>query len=66
MLRLKREQRAFLAETVRDVANIAAGAMVFGQFLGNQMFSMWIAIGGVAVWIALVTWAIELAGEVKP
>ncbi|HEY5618148.1 MAG TPA: hypothetical protein VIK60_09390 [Vicinamibacterales bacterium] len=66
MLVLKREQRTLLAETVRDIANIAAGAMVFGQFLGSQMFSMWIAIGGVAVWIALVAWAIGLAGEAKP
>ena len=55
MRRLEPEQRAFLAETVRDVANIAAGARVFGQFLGSQMFSVWIAIGGVAVWVATLT-----------
>jgi len=66
MLVLKREQRTFLAETVRDIANIAAGAMVFGQFLGSQMFSVWIAVGGMAVWIVLVAWAIGLAGETKP
>ncbi len=66
MLILKREQRVLLAETVRDMANIAAGAMVFGQFLGSQMFSVWIAVGGMAAWIVLVAWAIELAAETKP
>ena len=30
MLILNREQRKLLAETLRDIANIAAGAMVFG------------------------------------
>jgi FtsH-binding integral membrane protein len=39
--------------------------MVFGPFLGSQMFSVWIAVGGVAVWIALVAWAIGLAGGAK-
>lgn len=65
MLRLSREQRALLAETVRDIANIAAGAMVFGQFLATQSFSWWTALAGGAVWVALVSWAIRLAGEVK-
>ena len=63
MLVLKPAQRRLLAETVRDIANIAAGAMVFGQFLGSQMFSLWIAVGGVTLWIALVAWAIALAQE---
>jgi hypothetical protein len=46
MLVLKAEQRKLLAETVRDIANIAAGAMVFGQFLADQAFSRWVAFGG--------------------
>jgi hypothetical protein len=66
MLALGREQRVLLAETVRDMANVAAGAMVFGQFLGAQMFSVWIAVGGAAVWIALGGWAVALIREAKP
>lgn len=66
MLVLKREQRVLLAETVRDIANIATGAMVFGHFLGGQMFSLSVAVGGTAVWIALVAWAIGLVRETKP
>ena len=66
LLVLGREQRVLLAETVRDIANIAAGAMVFGQFLAIETFSLWIAVGGMAVWVALVGWAIGLTREPKP
>jgi hypothetical protein len=65
MLRLQRSQRVLLSETVRDVANVAAGAMVFGQFLGSGMFSIWVAVGGTVVWAALVAWAVGLAREVE-
>ena len=51
-----------LAETLRDIANIAAGAMVFGQFIGSQTLSYSIAAFGMGVWVALVTFAIILAG----
>jgi len=65
MLRLTQEQRVLLAETVRDIANIAAGAMVFGQFLGREMFSLPTALTGLVLWVGLVSWAIALAREVK-
>ena len=55
-----REQRTLLAETLRDVANIAAGAMVFGQFLGDQEFLPEVALLGLGLWMGLVTWAIVL------
>jgi hypothetical protein len=51
-----------LAETLRDIANIAAGAMVFGQFIGSQTLSYSIAAFGMGVWVALVTFAMVLAG----
>ena len=38
MLRLKRAQRALLGETFRDAGNLAAGAMIFGQFLADSTF----------------------------
>jgi hypothetical protein len=40
--------------------------MVFGQFLSAQAFSLWIAVGGAGVWIALVSWAVALAWETNP
>jgi len=63
MVRLSRTQRTLLAETLRDIANLAAGAMVFGQFLADAMFSTGVALGGVAVWIVLVVTAVRYASE---
>ena len=65
MLRLSRQQRMLLAETIRDIASVAAGAMVFGQFLGSQAFLFWIAAFGMGAWVALVAFAIVLAGETQ-
>ncbi len=65
MLILQREQRKLLAETVRDIANIAAGAMVFGHFLNDRTFSALVALGGMLSWLGLVGWALLLARETK-
>jgi len=62
MLRSKQEQRAVLGEKLFDLANVAAAALVFGQFLGQQSFS-WTVIGvGVGNWFALVMLALRLTG----
>jgi len=39
MLRLKRGQRRVLVEKVPDAANVAAGALVFGQALSDRGFA---------------------------
>ena len=65
MLRLGRARRERLAETLRDIANIAAGAMVFGQFLGSQPFSFRLAIFGVVMWTTFVAFAITLTEETR-
>lgn len=65
MVRLTQAQRALLAETLRDIANIAAGAMVFGQFIGSQTFSLSIAAFGMGVWVALVAFAMVLTGDAQ-
>jgi hypothetical protein len=46
MLRLKREQRALVADKVGDLANLAAAGLVFAQFVSDQPFSLWMALGG--------------------
>ena len=63
MLVLTREQRILLAETIREMANIAAGAMIFGHFFGGQAFSWTAAASGIAVWVVLVAWSIVLVKE---
>ena len=63
MVRLSGSQRTLLAETLRDIGNVAAGAMVFGQFLAGAMFSIGVALGGMAVWIVLVLTALRAASE---
>lgn len=63
MIELSYSQRVLLAETLRDIANLAAGAMVFGQFLGERPFSVWLAFVGVAVWGCLVAFALTFVGR---
>ena len=54
MLDLSSDQRKLLLDKVPDVANVAAGALIFGQFLGPQRFSLVIAIVGAGVWSVLI------------
>jgi hypothetical protein len=60
MLRLTKEQRCALSETLRDLANLAAAALVLGQFVGERPRSGWLLCGGVALWLALVALALLL------
>jgi hypothetical protein len=59
-LTLAPEQRLLLAETVRDIANIAAGALVFGQAPSSESFSPWLAIAGAVLWCGFVGYAVYL------
>jgi hypothetical protein len=63
MLRLKTRQRGVLVETLRELANLSAGALVLGQFVGQQPLSVWAVLGGVGLWFVLVAWAVVLTGE---
>jgi hypothetical protein len=54
-------QRALLADKLPDAANLAAGALFFGQFLSDRPFSLGMAIAGIASWAALVSWGLVLA-----
>ena len=61
MLRLTKEQRQLLAENVSSAANVAAGALVFGQFLSGQPPSLaMLGLGASAACAALVAWALFL------
>ena len=46
MLELHPQQRTLFAETLRDIANVAGGAMMFGSFLSDRPFSLATAVVG--------------------
>jgi hypothetical protein len=62
MLRLNAEQRSTFGEKLLDLANLAATALVFGQFVGQAPPSWMVMVGGVGVWVALVSVALWLKG----
>ena len=61
MLVLKPTQRAMFADKLPDAANLAMGALVFGQFLGGG-FSPLVALLGLGLWAFFMSWAAVLAG----
>ena len=63
MLGLKSAQRLALGDTLRELANFAAAALVFGQFVGQQPLSWALILAGVGIWVGFVTLALVLVGE---
>jgi hypothetical protein len=63
MLRLSTEQRRLLADKVLDLANVGAGALVFGQALGGGRFSTGLALLGISWWFTCFGVALLLDGE---
>ena len=63
MLHLKPRQREVLIEKWPDMANLAIGGLVFGQFLRPEPFSLSIAVGGLAIWVIVMGFAMKLAEE---
>ena len=56
MLLLNRAQRSLLAEKLADIGNLAAGALIFGQFLSDYSFSL-----SLATWLTLTSFAVTIA-----
>ena len=52
-----------VAEKLLDVANIAAGALIFGQFVTDRPFSVSAAAIGVVIWAGLLGCGIGLSRE---
>jgi hypothetical protein len=63
MVRLTLRQRTALGETVRELANYGAAALIFGQLVGQSRISWLLILAGVALWLAFVTFALVLEGE---
>ncbi len=53
MVGLTDEQRVVLIDKLPDVANVAVGALVFGQFIGNGPVSWWLIAIGFVLWMVL-------------
>ncbi len=65
MLELTEGQRRVIVDKVPDMANVAAGGMVFGQFLADRPFSIAVAAAGAAAWAVLGVFTLILAGRSK-
>ena len=65
MIEFDSRQRTLIADKLFDVANVAAGAMVFGQFVAGRPFSTTLAIVGVVIWITLVGISVGTEGRAR-
>jgi hypothetical protein len=65
MLQLNSTQRTLLAEKLCDAGNLAAGALLFGQFLADR-FSILLPCGGLTLWVGLIGWALALSRKREP
>jgi hypothetical protein len=63
MIRFAPRQRAALSETLRELANLAAAALVLGQFVGQRALSWQVLVSGAALWLVLVSYALVLEGD---
>ena len=60
MLRLTKTRREALSDTLRELANLTAGAFILGQFVGREPPNWWLLTAGTALWSALVVIALLL------
>ena len=62
MVKLIDAQRTVITQALPAVAHLAVGALVFGQFLREQPYSLWLAVAGVAIWLWFIGMAVAVAG----
>jgi hypothetical protein len=62
MLRLSSRRRELLSDKFADAANVALGALVFGQFVSEQPYSTTVAVVGFSIWLALTSMAVLMTG----
>lgn len=63
MLRLTKTRRAILAEKFGDLGNLAVAALVFGQAVADDRFSLVLGVAGIATWTLLTAATYLLSGE---
>jgi hypothetical protein len=62
MLRLTAGRRSVLAEAFRELANLAAAALILGQLIGQQPLSPGLVLAGAAMWAVFLGIALLFAG----
>lgn len=60
------KQRTLVADKLFDVASVAVGGMVFGQFLTERPFSILLAVIGLAIWVTLFVVSVAVEGRTRP
>jgi hypothetical protein len=64
MVRLNPKQRTALADTFRQLANLAVGGLAIGQFVTAGPVSWSLLAAGCALWVVFVAFGLVLvAGE---
>jgi hypothetical protein len=63
MVRWTERQRSALGITIRELANYGAAALLFGQFVGNQVVSWPIVLAGIGTWFTFVSFALMIEGD---
>ena len=63
MLDLNSQQRALVADKLFDIANVAAGGMIFGQFVADRRFSVLLAAIGMVICLFVVSISIAISGR---
>jgi hypothetical protein len=62
MARLTERRRAILSEEFGDLANYALAALVFSQAVGQESFSIGVALAGFLIWFGFTAVSYVLAG----
>jgi len=63
MIRFSSRQLVALGQTLRELANFAAAALVFGQFVGQGFVSWSPLVVGTAFWFVVVWLGLLVEGE---
>ena len=66
MLDWNPRQRALVADKLFDAGNVAAGGMLFGQFLADRPFSIILGITGLSIWVICFFMSVALEGRNRP
>jgi hypothetical protein len=62
MVRLRPGARAVFGGKLLDLANLAAAALVFGQFVGRQPLSWTVIVSGATIWFVIALIALWMMG----
>lgn len=56
---MTQKQKEYLADGLREVANLTVGALLLGQFLAQEFNWIWTVVG-LGVWLVFYTWGMVL------